>query len=75
MEPGFVRIIHPELGADSISEVPETSLSQWYMSGWRLLKDNEAPPVLPLSVPEPVSLAEVTTTAAVSHETAPKKEK
>jgi len=72
VEPGFVRIIHPELGRDSISEVPETSLPTWYMSGWRLLADGEQPPDPPLTVPPPVTVAEV---APPAPEAAPKKEK
>ena len=65
MEPGFVKIIHPGLGVGSVSEVPESSLFEWYRGGWRLLKDDEAlPPPASEEVPEPVSIAEVTAAAA-----------
>ena len=69
MEPGFVQVIHPGLGVGSISEVPETSLFQLYLSGWRRLAEDEVPPESPPVTPPPVTLAEVE--AAVAPGTAP----
>ena len=66
MEPGFVKVIHPELGVGSVSEVPETGLFQYYLSGWRLLAADEEPAVPVPVVPPPVTLAEVTA-AALQH--------
>jgi hypothetical protein len=54
-EPGFVLIIHPGLGPDSVSEVPESSLGQHYAAGWRLLADDDLPEPAPEPEPEPVS--------------------
>jgi hypothetical protein len=50
----LVKIIHPEAG---IGEVPDTSLPQWYASGWRLLADDEIPP--PEATPEPPPMTKV----------------
>jgi hypothetical protein len=72
VEPGFVRIIHPELGPGSVSEVPGTSLPTWYMSGWRRLAEDEIPPEPDTAAPEPVTVAEV---AAPAPEAAPEEEK
>jgi hypothetical protein len=54
----MVKIIHPELGA--VSDVPESSLGQWYASGWTLLTEENAPPAEePPPVPEPMSAEQV----------------
>ena len=68
MEPGFVKVIHPELGAGSISEVPEIGLFQYYLSGWRLLAADEESAVPVAAEPPPVTLAEVTAAAASDEE-------
>lgn len=31
----LVKIVHPELGPESASEVDESSLYQWHQSGWQ----------------------------------------
>jgi hypothetical protein len=54
----WVQIIHPDLGADGISEVHRSSLPQWYAAGWRLLADDEAPAPEPEPEPPPVSRAQ-----------------
>ena len=70
MEPqaGFVQIIHPGLGPESVSEVPESSLPQWYRGGWRLLAFSDIPPQEPDADPEPVTLADVAGTAETTEE-------
>lgn len=51
-----VKIIHPETGG--IAEVPDSSLTQHYASGWRLLGDDEAPPDEPEPEPPPMTRAQ-----------------
>jgi hypothetical protein len=70
VEPGFVKVIHPETGG--IAEVPEIGLFQYYLSGWRRLAADEDITPPPVPEPEPVTFAEV---AAPAPEPAPKKEK
>jgi hypothetical protein len=57
-EPGFVLVIHPGLGEDSVSEAPESSLPQLYLAGWTLLAEppDEPPPPEP---PAPVTRDQV----------------
>jgi hypothetical protein len=50
-----VKIIHPEAG---VGEVPDSSLPQWYASGWRLLADDEIPPPEPGAEPPPMTRAQ-----------------
>jgi hypothetical protein len=63
VEPGFVKMISPQLGPSQIIEVPEIGLAQYYRQGWRLLAPDEEPPVPPLDVPPPMSVAEVSAAA------------
>ena len=51
----WVQIIHPETGG--ISEVPRSSLYQWYQGGWRLLADDEAQALEPEPQPEPAPVS------------------
>jgi hypothetical protein len=67
-EPGFVQIIHPGLGPDSVSEVPESSLGQHYAAGWRLLADDDLPEDKPEPEPAPVSRAQATKASKKSEE-------
>ena len=64
MEPGFTLIIHPGLGPESVSEVPESSLPHWHRAGWRLLADDDVPPAEPEPEPAPVTRAQAAKTAA-----------
>jgi hypothetical protein len=58
-QPGFVYMIHPGLGAGSVSEVPESSVGQHYASGWVLLTAETAPPAEePAKEPEPMTKAQ-----------------
>jgi hypothetical protein len=57
-EEGFVQIIHPGLGPDSVSVVPRTSLPQHYAAGWRLLADDDLPEDKPEPEPAPVTRAQ-----------------
>lgn len=50
MEPGFVKIIHPETQA--VAEVPQSSLPHHYRAGWALL--DESPEPEPKADPKPV---------------------
>jgi hypothetical protein len=63
VEPGFVKMISPELGPAQIIEAPEIGLAQYYRQGWRLLKEDEEPAQPPLDVPPPMSVAEVSAAA------------
>lgn len=56
-----VQIIHPETGG--IAAVPESSLSHYYASGWRLLADDEAPQQEPAPEPEPMTRAQAANAA------------
>jgi hypothetical protein len=67
-EPGNVLIIHPGIGPGSVSEVPETSLGQWYAAGWRLLAGDDLPQEKPPAAPEPVSRAQAARTSKKSEE-------
>lgn len=73
-EPGNVLIIHPGQGPDSVSEVPESSLPQWYRGGWRLLADGDLPDPVPEPVPEPMTRAQAAKTAAKAKTAAPSEE-
>jgi hypothetical protein len=52
----WVTIIHPETGGTG--EVHQSSLYQWYASGWRLLADGEIPEPEPPPEPPPVTRAQ-----------------
>lgn len=69
LAPGFTRIIHPGLGIDSVSVVPESSLPHWHRCGWRLLAPGEMPAAEPDEAPEPVTLADVAGTAETAETT------
>jgi hypothetical protein len=62
-EPGFTQIIHPGLGPGSVSEVPETSVPQWYAAGWRLLAPDDIPATEPAPDPPPVTRAQAAKTS------------
>jgi hypothetical protein len=47
----WVQIIHPETGGTA--EVHQSSLTQHYAAGWRLLADDEVPQPEPEPEPEP----------------------
>lgn len=50
MEPGYVKIIHPE--TQGIAEVPPESMPHHYRAGWRLLSHEEEKPAA-ATEPEP----------------------
>jgi hypothetical protein len=52
----WVQIIHPETGG--IAEVHQSSLTQHYAAGWRLLADDEVPQPEPEPDPAPVTKAQ-----------------
>lgn len=52
----WVQIIHP--GTGGTAEVHQSSLTQWYASGWRLLADDEIPQPQPPAEPAPMSRAQ-----------------
>lgn len=60
---GFVDIIHPDQGPGSVSEVPDTSLQQWYAAGWRRLAEDDLPATPAPPEPEPVTRAQAAKTA------------
>jgi hypothetical protein len=37
----MVKIVHPDLGEGSVTEVDEAAAPHYYRSGWRLLTDDE----------------------------------
>lgn len=43
----LVKIVHPELGLSSVSEVDESSLYQWHQSGWRRATEDDFRPAQP----------------------------
>jgi hypothetical protein len=49
--PGNVLIVHDGLGPSSLSEVPQTSLSQHYRAGWRLAGKDDIPEPEPEPAP------------------------
>ena len=65
----WVRIIHP--GTGGTGEVHRSSLYQHYVSGWRLLTDEEAAALEPEPEPEPVTRKQAAK-AAQATETEPK---
>jgi hypothetical protein len=52
----WVQIIHPETGGTA--EVHQSSLTQHYAAGWRLLADDEVPQPEPPEEPAPVTKAQ-----------------
>lgn len=54
----FVKIIHPNLGPEQITDVPDTSLREWYAAGWHLLAEDEAPQPEPEPEPPPMTRAQ-----------------
>lgn len=42
-ESGFVRMVHPDLGDDSVTDVPEEAFNNvWSTKGWQLYGSNAA---------------------------------
>jgi hypothetical protein len=68
MDEGFIKIIHPDLGPDSVSEVPASSLPSWVQSGWRPLAEDDVPAAAPVPEPEPMTRAEAAKTAGKTKE-------
>jgi hypothetical protein len=61
MEPGYVKIIHPE--TQGIAEVPVSSLPHHYRAGWALL-DETPEPEAPAPDPKPVRASATAKAAA-----------
>lgn len=60
----WVQIIHP--GTGGTAEVHQSSLTQWYAAGWRLLADDDIPPAEPETEPEPMTKAQAAKAKAAS---------
>lgn len=61
-ESEWVTIVHPETGGTA--EVHRESLPHHYVSGWRLLAEDEAAPAGPEPEPEPMTKAQAAKAAA-----------
>lgn len=63
-----VKIIHPELGEGSVTEVDESAMPHYYRSGWRLLTDDEDQAPAPEPDPKPMTKAQAAKAAAKTAE-------
>ena len=64
-----VKIVHPDLGEGSITEVDETAMPHYYRSGWRLLTDDEVKAQdAPEPEPRPMTKAQAAKAAAKTAE-------